>query len=181
MSIISNNCYGTSHSKAKKLAYTTPFFSLFLYGEDYVTLLESFDELIAMDPVISEDNVSKYFKAPKKYPVLLLGGKVEIHCLHDKGKTPQESIAKWVRRRDRMDMDKELMVVKFCDRDKFNLKLAERFLALHNFPNKILFVSQKWAEELGGLPGVIVTDDIKRCSTGTALEKAYPISSIFEQ
>ena len=180
MSIISNNCYGTAYSKATSKEYTTPFFSLFLYGEDYVTLLENFDELIAMDPVICEDNVSKYFKTPKKYPILRLG-EVEIHCLHDKGKTPEESRAKWIRRRDRMDMDKSMMVVKFCDRDKFNLKLAERFLALDQFPRKVLFISQKWAKDLGGLPGVVVTEELKKCKEGPALEKTYPISSIFEQ
>ena len=43
------------------------------------------------------------------------------------------------------------------DRDKFTIELGKRFLAL-KFPNKILFVSQKYKEVFKGLPNVIITD-----------------------
>ena len=173
--LISNNCYGVAYEKAKKVDYTTPFFSVFIFAQDYITFLESFDEYIAMTPRISKGNISRHYKYPRKYPVLLIGEcDIEIHCAHDK-KGAQDSVDKWCRRRDRMDLDKSKMIVKLCDRDKFRPKLGHRFLALDQFPNKRLFISHKWKEEITGDDVTLVPVSGTRCPIGTTLEKLHPV------
>ena len=63
-----------------------------------------------------------------------------------------------------------------CDRDKFRPQLGHRFLVLDQFPNKRLFISQKWKEEIKG-DDVTVLDSGTRCPIGTTLEKLYPVPS----
>ena len=172
--IVSNNCYGVAYEKSKGGEYTTPFFSVFIVAEDYVSLLENFDEYMKLDPIASENNLSRHYIKKRKYPVLLLKD-VEIHFAHEKNGT-DAAIEKWCRRRDRMDLDKNKMIVKFCDRDNFNIKLAERFLGLEEFPNKTLYISERWSE-LVGAPNVVLTDYKTRCPIGTKLEKEYPVIS----
>lgn len=172
MSLVSNNCYGVAYEKSKGGEYTTPFFSVFIVAEDYVCLLENFDEYIKLDPIASENNKTRHYKTPRKYPVLLLKD-VEIHFAHEKNGA-EAAIEKWCRRRDRMDLDKNKMIVKFCDRDKFSIKIAERFLALEQFPNKTLYISERWVD-LVGAPNVVLTEYKTRCPIGTKLEKEYPV------
>jgi len=172
MTLVSNNCYGVAYEKSKGGVYTTPFFSVFIVAEDYVHLLENFDEYIKLDPIASENNHTRHYKTPRKYPVLLLKD-VEIHFAHEKNGS-DEAIKKWCRRRDRMDLDKNKMIVKFCDRDKFSIKLAERFLSLEQFPNKTLYISERWID-LVGIPNVVLTEYKTRCPIGTKLEKEYPV------
>ena len=175
MSLVSNNCYGVAHEKSKGKEYTTPFFSVFILAPDYIKLLEDFDNYIKLDPVAVQDNVSRHYIKNRKYPVLLLGD-VEIHCPHDKDW--EKAIEKWCRRRDRMDLDKSKMIVKMCDRDKFSVSIGQRFLALNEFPNKRLFVSQKYKDSFEGIDNIVVTKDKTRCVIGTKLEKQYPVEKI---
>lgn len=187
--IVSDNCYGVAYMKAlaqeTKKPYESPFFSIFIYAPDYITLLENFEEYMKLTPVaqeVSEDDPmggkSKYKKKPAKYPVLLLKGSkgdVEIHYAHEK-QSPQEAIRKWTSRTKRMNLDPKDLYVKMDDRDRFTVELGKRFLKLP-FPHKVLFVSQKYKDSLGGMKNVIVTDYKTQGPIGTTLEKKFPIPS----
>ena len=126
-------------------------------------------------PIASENNKTRHYKTPRKYPVLLLKD-VEIHFAHEKNGAggATQAIEKWCRRRDRMYLDKNKIIVKFSDRDKFSIQIAERFLALEQFPNKTLYISERWIDLLGA-PNVVLTEYKTRCPIGTKLEKEYPI------
>jgi len=185
--IVSDNCYGVAYMKAvakeTKKPYESPFFSIFIYAPDYITLLENFQEYMKLTPVAqptSQDDPmggkSKYKRKPAKYPVLLLKGSkgdVEIHYAHEK-QSPQEAIRKWTSRTKRMNMNPKDLYVKMDDRDRFTVELGKRFLKLP-FPHKVLFVSQKYKDSLGGMKNVIVTDYKTQGPIGTTLEKKYPI------
>lgn len=185
--IVSDNCYGVAYMKALNKPYDSPFFSMFIYAPDYITLLENFDEYMKLTPVAqptsSEDKFggkSKYRRVISKYPVLLLKGSkgdVEIHFAHEK-QSPQEAIRKWTSRSSRMNTGpgaKDDMFVKMDDRDKFTIALGKRFLALKQFPHKRLFVSQKYKQSLGGLKDVVVMDSKTQGPIGTKTEKLYPV------
>jgi uncharacterized protein (DUF1919 family) len=119
---------------------------------------------------------SKYKRKPAKYPVLLLKGSkgdVEIHYAHEK-QSPQEAIRKWTSRTKRMNLSPKDLYVKMDDRDRFTVELGKRFLKLP-FPHKVLFVSQKYKDSLGGMKNVIVTDYKTQGPIGTTLEKKFPI------
>ena len=185
--IVSDNCFGVAYMKAlakeTKKPYESPFFSIFIYAPDYITLLENFKEYMKLTPVaqeVSKDDAlagkSKYKRKPAKYPVLLLKGSkgdVEIHYAHEK-QSPQEAIRKWTSRTKRMNMNPKDLYVKMDDRDRFTVELGKRFLKLP-FPHKVLFVSQKYKDSLGGMKNVIVTDYKNQGPIGTTLEKKYPI------
>lgn len=186
--IVSDNCYGVAYMKAlaqeTKRPYESPFFSIFIYAPDYITLLENFDEYMKIKPVAqptsSTDPMggkSKYRRVISKYPVLLLKGSkgdVELHFAHEK-QSPQEAIRKWTSRTKRMNMNKKDMFVKMDDRDKFTVELGKRFLKLKQFPHKRLFVSQKYKDTLGGMKDVTVMDYKNQGPIGTKTEKLYPI------
>jgi len=183
--IVSDNCFGVAYMKALNRPYESPFFSMFIYAPDYITLLENFDEYmkikpVAQDPVNDADKFggkSKYRKVISKYPVLLLKGSqgvVELHFAHEK-QSAEKAIKKWTSRSSRMNMDKKDMFVKMDDRDKFTVELGKRFLALKQFPHKRLFVSQKYKSSLGDKKNVIVMDFKNQGPIGTKTEKLYPI------
>ena len=186
--IVSDNCYGVAYMKAlaqeTKKPYESPFFSIFIYAPDYITLLENFDEYMKIKPVAqptsSEDPMggkSKYRRVISKYPVLLLKGSkgdVELHFAHEK-QSPQEAIRKWTSRSSRMNMNKKDMFVKMDDRDRFTVELGKRFLKLKQFPHKRLFVSQKYKNTLGGMKDVTVMDYKNQGPIGTKTEKLYPV------
>lgn len=178
--IVSDNCYGVAYMKAGKEPYDSPFFSIFIYAPDYILLLENFDEYMKIKPRAVDPNVkSKYKRVLAKYPILFLlegsKGIVEIHYAHEK-QGAKEAIRKWMTRTARMNMNKKQLWVKMDDRDKFTVELGKRFLALKQFPNRILFVSQKYKEVFKGLPNVIITDYKNQGPIGTTLEKKYPIN-----
>ncbi len=187
--IVSDNCYGVAYMKALNKPYESPFFSMFIYAPDYLTLLENFDEYMKLTPVSQLDQPtsqtdkfggkSKYRKVISKYPVLLLKGSkgdVEIHFAHEK-QSPQEAIRKWTSRTKRMNMNKNDMFVKMDSRDKFTVELGKRFLALKQFPHKRLFVSEKYKSSLGGMKDVVVMDYKTQTPIGTKTEKLFPVPS----
>ena len=174
--IVSDNCYGVAYMKAlantKDEPYNSPFFSIFIYAPDYITLLENFSEYMKIKPVSGK---SKY-KRTTDYPVLLLKGSkgpVEIHYSHEK-QSAREAIRKWNERTKRMSKRRSNLFVKMDDRDKFTVELGERFLKLP-FPNKVLFVSQKYKKDFAGKKGVVITKDTTQTPIGTQLEKEFPI------
>jgi uncharacterized protein (DUF1919 family) len=178
LTIVSDNCYGVAYMKALNKPYESPFFSIFIYAPDYITLLENFDEYMKLKPKAQDpEGKSKYRRVISKYPVIILEGSkgpVEIHFAHEK-QSAKEAIRKWVERRDRMNMNKKDMFVKMDDRDKFTVDLGKRFLALKKFPNKRLFVSQKYKKDFQGMKNVTITDYKSQGPIGTTLEKKFPI------
>ena len=172
MSIVSDNCWGVAYTKKLGKLYNTPFFSIYIVSPDYVRLLENWETLIKQDPVAQEDEgATKHYKTSRKYPVLLLGD-IELHFSHEKGGA-REAIRKWIERRDRMD---EKLIVKMDDRDKFTVELGKRFLAT-SFPNKTLYISQRYAKFFAGDENVIVTSYPTTGPIGTKLEKEYPVEN----
>ena len=184
--IVSDNCYGVAYMKALNKPYESPFFSMFIYAPDYLTLLENFDEYMKLTPVAQPTSQSdkfggksKYRRVISKYPVLLLKGSkgdVEIHFAHEK-QSPQEAIRKWTSRTKRMNMNKNDMFVKMDSRDKFTVELGKRFLDLKQFPHKRLFVSEKYKSSLGGMKDVVVMDYKTQTPIGTKTEKLFPVPS----
>ena len=185
--IVSDNCYGVAYMKALNKPYESPFFSMFIYAPDYITLLENFDEYMKIKPVAQEPvndtdkfgGKSKYRRVISKYPVLLLTGSkgdVELHFAHEK-QSSEKAIQKWTSRSSRMNMDKKDMFVKMDDRDRFSVELGKRFLALKQFPHKRLFVSQKYKDSLGSKKNVVVMDYKNQGPIGTKTEKLYPVPS----
>lgn len=178
LTIVSDNCYGVAYMKALNKPYESPFFSIFIYAPDYIKLLENFDEYMKLKPKAQDpEGKSKYKRGLAKYPVIILDGSkgpVEIHFAHEK-QSAKEAIRKWVERRDRMNMNKKDMFVKMDDRDKFTVDLGKRFLALKKFPNKRLFVSQKYKKDFQGMKNVTITDYKTQGPIGTTLEKKFPI------
>lgn len=179
--IITDNCYGVAYMKALNVPYESPFFSMYLYAPDYLTLLENFDEYMKITPTAQTPaGKSRWTKAERKYPVLILDGSqgpVEIHMAHEK-QSAQEAIRKWTSRKGRMNMNKEDMYVKMDSRDRFTVALGKRFLALKQFPHKRLFVALKYKDSLGGLKDVTVLEKYATMPPiGTTTEKLFPVPS----
>ena len=179
--IITDNCYGVAYMKALNVPYESPFFSMYLYAPDYLTLLENFDEYMKITPVAQTPaGKSRWTKAERKYPVLILDGSkgpVEIHMAHEK-QSAQEAIRKWTSRKGRMNMNKSDMFVKMDSRDRFTVALGKRFLALNQFPHKRLFVALKYKDTLGGLKDVTVLEKYATMPPiGTTTEKLFPVPS----
>jgi len=118
--IISNNCWGAHVYQYAGRPYNTPFVGLFLYPECYLELLGDFRKLIG--GTLEFQSGSKYGSNPigglipgQGYPVALLGGRIEIHFLHERSSV--EAMEKWDRRVKRIPASDDFLRVKFCDRD----------------------------------------------------------------
>ena len=133
--IISNNCWGAEIYKRLKKPYNTPFVGLFLYGPDYLKLVERFDHYMAQPLTFASQSV--WSSEPVKYPIGKLDD-IEVHFLHYR--SADEAAEKWNRRLSRMKQvtDKNKYYFKICDRDLTTPALIERF---HKAPltNKISF------------------------------------------
>ena len=192
--IVTDNCYGVAYMKAYNKPYESPFFSMYILAPDYILLLKHFTRFMLSKPRIQKpEGKTKYYNGrERKYPVLLLKnkwGEVEIHFAHEKGGA-KEAVRKWNTRKSRIGAtytaeDKALakkskkgyrnFFVKMDDRDKFTAKLGKEFLAMDKFPNKVLFVSQKWKKDFEGMKNVVITPYKSSGPIGTKLEKEYPI------
>lgn len=72
------------------------------------------------------------------YPIALLGGDVEIQCLHYA--TPEEFIEKWNRRMQRLVEDDSRLFFKLCDNNGCTKEQLEEFDALP-VQNKVCYTS----------------------------------------
>lgn len=143
--IIADNCWGNFLYQDFGIEYQSPFVGLFIFSPDYLLLLENFDERMKCELQFIPAESSKYknqlvtWKTLGKYPIALLGPDCEIHFLHYHSE--EEARSKWNRRRVRIN--KENMLVKFCDRDLCTPELIKRFDALP-FKNKICFTAKPY-------------------------------------
>lgn len=133
-SIISDNCWGGFMHQHLGIPYKSPFIGLFIFSPDYLVMLRDLKYYLSKADLtfISHDE-SKYREEVvkngeyNKYPIGLLGGKVEIHFLHY---TDQyEAQEKWERRLKRIKW--ENLIIKFSDRDLCTPSLLNEF---HQLP-----------------------------------------------
>ncbi len=133
--IVSNNCWGAEVYKRLNREYNTPFVGLFLFGPDYLKLLENFDYYLSQKLQFIPN--SKWSDKPIAYPIGKLDD-IEVHFVHYKDK--EEAELKWTRRLERMNKftDRSKYFYKLCDRDFTTLDLINKF---HTLPldNKISF------------------------------------------
>jgi len=133
--VVANNCWGAEIYKRLDREYNTPFVGLFLYGADYLKLVENFNAYMASPLTFTEQ--SKWLGEPQIYPIGQLRD-IEIHFLHYKDR--QEALSKWIRRLGRMNKitDKNKYFFKLCDNALTTDEMMVRFHQLP-FKNKISF------------------------------------------
>lgn len=133
--VISNNCWGAEIYKRLGMPYNTPFVGLFIFGPDYIRLLENLDYYLNCELTFKKE--SKWIDQSVKYPIGLLD-ELEIHFMHYKD--DKEARSNWTRRLDRMNKvkDKNKFFFKICDRDLVDSDILMKF---HDLPykNKISF------------------------------------------
>lgn len=137
--VISNNCWGGGIYRRLNLPYNTPFVGLYMYGPDYIKLLENFDSYMSHKMEFIE--FSRWLNNTATYPIGLLKD-VEVHFLHYKDRV--EAMEKWNRRLSRMNKikDRDKYFFKIDDRDFSDDDIIQRFHALP-FKNKISFGLRK--------------------------------------
>ncbi len=133
--IISNNCWGAEIYQRLGVHYNTPFVGLFIFGPDYIKLLENFDHYLNFELTFTRE--SKWIDYSVKYPIGLLDD-IEIHFMHYRDNNQAKS--NWNRRLERMNKfkDRNEYFYKICDRDLINSDIILKFHDLP-FKNKISF------------------------------------------
>lgn len=133
--IVSNNCWGAEIYKSLGVKYNTPFVGLYIYGPDFIKLLEKFDYYIKQE--LSFVERSKWVNSPVTYPIGIVDD-IEIHFLHYNDSN--EAIDKWNRRLERMSRTTDLnkYYFKIDDRDLSDQNIILKFHELP-FKNKISF------------------------------------------
>jgi len=146
--IISNNCWGTFIYKKYALAYQSPFVNLVIFAPDYIELLENFSQETLRKLTFINHEDSKHKEElislgiyDDNYPVGVLDNKYELHFTHYA--TQEDAKEKWLRRVERMNMNK--LIFKFSDGDRFAMNMAKRFDAL-KFKNKVCFLASEHKE-----------------------------------
>lgn len=123
VSIISNNCWGGFMMKECGIPFRTPFVGLFMFDEDYISMLEHPEVLESQLRFINRSESRHKITDPKEYPIGVIGDGIEIHFLHYKSEA--EAMEKWTRRVGRIDFSN--LVVKFGDEDGQRPDLLKRF------------------------------------------------------
>ena len=128
LTVISNDCWGGMMLKYHNLPFNTPFVGLFVYGPDYIEMLEHPETLKLPLTFIAKEQ-SRWYKElmterKTDYPIGVLGDTgLEIHFLHYA--TAEEARQKWTRRVARINWDNA--IVKFSDRYLCSEELVRRF------------------------------------------------------
>lgn len=91
--IISENCWGNQLYIVLKREYNTPFIGLYLENDDFLRMVNNFDEFIN-----TELNLSHFIDA-NDFPIAIIYG-CTINFLHYKNN--EEAVEKWNRRRLRL-------------------------------------------------------------------------------
>ncbi len=131
--LISSNCNGCLILHDLGIKYNSPFVNLFIRADDYIRLLQNFDEYMSL-------NLNFIQNTEGTYPVALLGD-VLIHFVHYKNE--QEAAEKWKTRKERMNMSN--CYVLFTDRDGCDQKHLKAFDALP-FEHKIVFTHTQYED-----------------------------------
>lgn len=165
VTIISNDCWGGRMCKFYKLPFHSPFVGLFIYGPDYVRLLETpevLDEPLRFFP-LEQSRYLDHLKSVNQlsHPVAYLGPEnLEIHFLHFEN----EEVAreKWNRRVKRIDWNNA--IVKFSERDVCDDDLIRRFDRLP-YGEKVCFTTHpvEGAASAVALPDFKGDDRVSLC------------------
>ena len=146
-SIISSNCFAGRVMQDLGMQYNSPTLGLYIWYPDYIEFLSNLKYYLTEAKIEFVEH-SKYplgderrKKWSHRYPVGLLGGKVEIQFLHYH--TEEEAAEKWYRRASRVNWDKLLIIgmeQNLCIID--DIKTFDKL----PFPNKIFFSIKKLPE-----------------------------------
>lgn len=137
--IISNNCWGGHVYQDLGIEYKSPFVGMFLYSDCYLKLLNNLHYYLKQDiefvkeskyPRANEQRKNKYF------PIARLDD-IEIHMLHYN--TDEEALAKWNRRKSRMDLNN--LFIKMHAPDNIDEEKIRQFDALP-FKHKVIFTEK---------------------------------------
>ena len=131
ISIISNHCWGGYTYHSLKAEFLSPFINMFITQEDYIDLLEHFDEYMQEDVIYLKDAYETNLK--RNYPIGILGGS-GIKLWFNHYETFEDAKQKWQQRKKRINKD-----ALFIEMQTDNEKILERFDALP-FKHKIAFV-----------------------------------------
>lgn len=163
LSIISTNCFAGRIMQDLHLKYNSPTAGLYFFYPDYIEFLNNLNYYLS-EAKLRFIEASKYelgnqrIKASKKkYPVALLGDKVEIHFLHYD--SPEEAAEKWYRRSSRVNFNNLLIIgmqqnscmpedIEKFDRLSFKHKIMFSGKNM-NYPSNIYMKEYNNSEEVG--------------------------------
>lgn len=129
VSLICNNCTAGFVLHELKLRFDTPTINLAIPPEDYLYMLEHFDEIL--------DKEFTDITGDSKYPIGLLDGKVRIEFIHYP--TLDNAVEIWRKRCKRIDS--RHLYVTFVAKDGYSIEHLQRFDKL-SFDNKIAFTNK---------------------------------------
>lgn len=131
ISIISNHCWGGYTYHSLRAEFLSPFINMFITQDDYINLLEHFDEYMEEDVVYLKDAYETNLM--RNYPIGILG-ESGIKLWFNHYKTFEEAELKWQQRKKRINKNALFIEIQTDDE-----KILERFDALP-FEHKIAFV-----------------------------------------
>ncbi len=163
ISILSNNCWGGVLCKTLGMENRSPTKNLWILDMDYLKLLREPEHyLLGTDPVFERWEKGASYDE-ERYPVLRLDD-ILLFCNHDTD--PEEAIRKWMRRREKLDLDNL-----FVEYAAYNRDLEKSFLRLDRYPKKICLVNWK-AEHPASVQ--VVQDFWKQHWFDSVVDSAYP-------
>ena len=130
-SIISSDCFGGMLSHTLNLPFLSPFVNLWIESGDYLKIAGDLKHYMSIAPRFVRFQEAMGPFDEKQYPVLKVGD-VTLYCNHDRD--PEEAIAKWERRKQRINYGALLLTSLVNDRD------AEKKLKLYKgYTRKMIF------------------------------------------
>lgn len=129
ISIISNHCWGGFTYHSLKAEFLSPFINMFVLQEDYLRLLENFDDYMKEEVRYYKNEYEPNLQ--KEYPVGLLGD-IELHFNHYE--SFEKAKEKWDERKQRINREK--LFIEMLTEDE---ETAQRFDKLP-FERKAVFV-----------------------------------------
>jgi len=138
-SIIANNCWSNKIYEGMRIPYQTPLISIFMHPDCYLKMIGNLFWYLHQPLEFIEKSRHPIVEAQRQsdYPVALLGGDVELQCLHYTSR--DEVREKWARRLPRIVASR--FIFKFCDSLGCTPEQLEAFDA-KPFPSKICYTSK---------------------------------------
>lgn len=117
------------------MKFNSPFVNLFIPADDYITLLENLEFYLGK-------TVENITPVNGKYPIGLLGGRIELHFLHYT--TFEDAVNCWNRRLKRINKDNLYVIM--TERDGCTMDHLKRFGNL-SFKHKVAFCSCSFGKD----------------------------------
>lgn len=143
-SIIANNCFSNKLYEGLNLPYTTPLISIFFEPTSFLKLLTNLRWYLHQPLEFVKESRHEVINALRAnrqahYPIAVLGGDVELQCLHYE--SPGEVREKWARRLARLVPDDSRLFIKFSDEHGCTQSQLEAFDAMP-YQHKVCFTSK---------------------------------------